>query len=324
MRLNKNTLDSISSSKEDELKSEVKHLNDINKRYKEHIKNLETQVNNLIHITPPKIVKKAVRSGDYKLRIIIPDLHGDKMCTESVGAMFADLKRIKIPKGSEIVILGDLLDCGGWLAEKFTMGFVAETETSFQQDVASTNFFLDDLQGITKNIPIHYLEGNHEHRLEQWVVTKTLRHQDDAEMLRNMVGPESVLALPKRNIKFYRRGGFHDGISIRGTIKRGNCYFNHGIAANVHAAKTHVEKFGANICFGHIHRAQEFYTRIVGVGTVLGTCPGTMSQLQPFYGHNGMSGHVNGYGIQIVDKSEAFLHINIPIIDGMSYLGHLL
>jgi UDP-2,3-diacylglucosamine pyrophosphatase LpxH len=324
MKLNKNTLDSISFSKEDELKSEVKHLNDLNKRYKEHIKNLETQVNNLIHITPPNIVKKTVRSGDYKLRIIIPDLHGDKMCTESVGAMFADLKRIKIPKGSEIVILGDLLDCGGWLAEKFVLGFVAETETSFMQDVASTNYFLNDLQGITKNIPIHYLEGNHEHRLEQWCVTRTLRHQDDAEMLRQMVGPESVLDLPKRNIKFYRRGEFYHKLPLRGAIKLGLCHFTHGICANMHAAKTHADKFGGNVCYGHTHRMDSWQGRSVSTGTFGAWCPGTLSQLQPLYGHNNISGWTNGYAIQIVDKSEAFLHINIPIIDGMSYLGHLL
>lgn len=248
-------------------------------------------------------------------RVIIPDSHGNKISRHAASAFLADLKRIS-PK--EIVMLGDHLDCGGFLAQHHAMGYVAECDDSYEDDVAATNEFLDQIQKAAPKARIHYIEGNHESRVEKWCVTMALRSKRDAGMLLSAFGPIAALRLDKRGIAYYRTNGRYHGVTVPGTIRLGKCHFTHGFGFGRNATMDHVCKAAASIVHGHTHRSQGAVIRTIGTGVVSGYCPGTLAQLQPMYAHNRPTDWSHGYGYQIVDKTGQFIHLNVPIVNGRS------
>jgi len=193
--------------------------------------------------------KPAKRSrNDTLCRVIIPDSHGCFIDEKAASSMLQD---IKVLKPQSIIMLGDHIDCGGFLAEHHTLGFVAEADYSFEDDCNATNQFLDQLQKAAPNATIEYLEGNHERRIEKWIVTQTRRHQKDAKHLHDRYSTSAVLFLEKRCVKFWSQGAFHEGLSIPATIKRDGCYFTHGEFTSKNAAMAHLNKYNANIWYGH-------------------------------------------------------------------------
>src|SRR5262245_1186760 len=50
-------------------------------------------------------------------RVIVPDSHGCYIDPEACKAFLADLEQLR---PAEVVMLGDHLDCGGWLAQHHT------------------------------------------------------------------------------------------------------------------------------------------------------------------------------------------------------------
>lgn len=261
-----------------------------------------------------KVVRKGVRET---VRVIIPDSHGDSICRPAAAAMLADIKRLN---PDEIIMLGDALDCGGFLAQHHTLGYVAESERTFEADVKACNEFLDLLQNTAKSASITYIEGNHESRIEKWCITAALRNARDARFLLDRFGPEAVLSLKNRGIKYIKTSERYDDLPIPGTIRRGKCYFTHGIGHGKHATHQHVTRFGASVVHGHTHRAQSSIIRLVDGGVVGAWCPGTLSQLQPFYMHTSITDWSHGYGVQFVQSSGEFMHINVPIVNGQSML----
>lgn len=251
------------------------------------------------------------------LRVIIPDSHGCHIDQDAASAFLTDLDMLK---PAEVVMLGDHLDCGGFLAAHHTENFVAETDYTFEDDVAAANVFLDEVQKRVGKVPVHYISGNHERRVEKWILTQKLRNQSDAEYLLRLFGPATVLRLADRGIEYYSETDFHCGLVIRGTIKLGHCHFTHGSSTAKHAASAMVDKFGGNVVFGHTHRADAFVRRTVSQGAIGAWNPGCLCQLQPYYGLTNLSNWSHGYGLQIVQDDGSFLHINVPIVDGRSYM----
>jgi len=264
----------------------------------------------------PSRQSSKTQSGDFT-RVIIPDSHGCHIDPEAAAAFLSDLEALR-PR--EIIMLGDHLDCGGFLAQHHTMGFVAETEYSFDDDVGACNQFLDEIQRRAPGAEILYLEGNHERRIEKWCVTQALANQKDANLLRRMFSTEAVLSLEKRGVKIFKQGVKYDGLPIPATIKRGKCHFTHSDRCSVHAAAAILSAFGGNVVYGHTHRADSFTRRTVTGGVIGAWNPGCLCKLQPYWNHTAITGHSHGYAIQFQRESEEFLHVNVPIIDGKSLL----
>ena len=66
--------------------------------------------------------KRPTKDDDTFCRVIIPDSHGCYIDEGAAAAMLADLAVIR---PASIIMLGDHLDCGGFLAQHHTIGFVA-------------------------------------------------------------------------------------------------------------------------------------------------------------------------------------------------------
>ena len=270
--------------------------------------------------TVPRGRKTKSSKTDY-VRFIVPDVHGCHMDKKAVAAMLGDLESLK-PK--EIIIMGDFLSCDGFLAQHFTLAYVTQSTYSYDDDVGAAFDLLNKIQAAAPNAEIHYIEGNHEARVEKYCVTTAQRSGSpnvsvEAEHLRLLYGTEYVLDLEKRGIPLYRQGQFYHGLGIPATIKLGKCHFTHGITTSQNAAKVHVERFGGNVVFGHTHRADSYHIRTVGSGVIGAWSPGCLCELQPLYMHQTVSNWSHGYGIQLVKSNGDFLHINVPIRDGKSH-----
>lgn len=269
--------------------------------------------------------KAKASKGGVTLRVIVPDSHGCFVDQSAAAAMLAD---IRLLKPSSIILLGDHLDCGGFLAEHHTWGYVAETDYSFEDDVEATNQFLDQLQSAAPHAIIEYLEGNHERRIEKWIVTDALRSgkgsRSDVKMLNSMFSTQTVLGLDRRKIPIYKQGEWYDGCHVPGTILRDNCYFTHGQFTSKAAAAAHLAKYNSNIWFGHTHRMDMATKRTVSSGPIGAWNPGCLCQLQPYWMHQNLTDWVNGYGIQLVQRGLGHLNLQIPIINGVSYLSPLI
>lgn len=263
---------------------------------------------------------KHKKSGKSFCRVIIPDTHGCKIDKEAAAILLSDIEKL-CPL--EIVWLGDHLDCGGFLAQHHVMGYVADTLYTFEEDVAAANHFMDRVQEAAPGSDHHYLEGNHERRIEKWIVTQTLQNPKDAQYLHNLFSVEKVLHIKERGINFYKQGVRYHDLPIPATIKLGHCHFTHGSSTSKNAAKAHVEMFSGNVVYGHTHRPDSFSIRTVKEGLISAWSPGCLCELQPLWQHTSITGWGHGYGLQIVQPSGEFLHINIPILDGKSYLMDL-
>lgn len=268
-------------------------------------------------IVRPQIQMKL--PGD-RLRIIAGDIHGSRMDRAAVGAFLADVKRLQ---PHEIILIGDIVDCGGFLAAHHTWGYVAQTIYTYDQDIMAANHFLDQLREAAPSAVIVLLEGNHEQRVEKWCVTTAMRggNPADAEGLRRRNAPEYLLRLAERGIRYYRMANYYDGLPVPGFIKRGKCLFTHGSFVTAkHATNTIQAKIAGNVVFGNTHREQAERVRRVNVGIVGAWNPGCLCELQPLWLNTNPADWTHGYAVQFVARSENFLHLNVPLVSGKSLL----
>lgn len=253
-------------------------------------------------------------------RLIVNDIHGSLMDRDAVDAFLND---IPLWSPSEVVINGDLIECGGWLAKHHTLGFVAQTDYSFQQDIAAANWFLDQIQERAPEAVIHFIAGNHDDRIEKWIVDQTMAHNRDAEFLTALCGPRQLLRLDERGIAYYERSKVHQKGLPPGWIKLGKVHFTHDLGTSKHAASSAISKTAGNVVFAHSHREDSATMVLPGVGLVKAWNPGCLCQLQPLWRHSDPTNWSHGYAVQMVDKAGNFLHHNIPIWEGRSLVGSL-
>ncbi len=250
-----------------------------------------------------------------KIRVIVPDSHGNHIDKRAEAAFLGDLKNLA---PSEIVMLGDHIDAGGTFnAHQRT--YTNEFTESYEDDTSACNGFLDNIQRLAPVASVHYIEGNHEQHIERWA-SRNFASKKDADAMLEHFGPQKVLCLKQRAIRYYKRSEFYQGISIPGTIKLGRCFFVHGISHSKNCAAQHLARFGASVVFGHVHRSQSTIERTVTSDGIGAWCPGTLAKLQPLYLHTQPSSWSHGYGVQFVNNSGMFLHVNVPIISGKSLL----
>lgn len=254
------------------------------------------------------------------IRVICNDVHGSMMDKEAVNAFLADLKNWN---PNEVVLNGDIIECGGFLAAHHTLGYVAQTEYSWQQDIAAGNWFLDEVQKAAPNAVIHFIEGNHEDRVERWIVDQTMRHNRDSEFLRAMLSPKTLLRLDERGVKYYERGKHHiDGLPP-GWIKLGKIFFVHELGGGKNAASKAVGTTAGNVVFAHTHQEDSSTLVLPGVGLVKAWNPGCLCERQPLWRHSNPTNWSHGYGVQFIEGNGEFIHVNVPIFEGRSLVGSL-
>lgn len=256
------------------------------------------------------------------VRVFVPDSHGASVDKGAQKAFLADLDFLK---PEEIVWIGDHLDCGGFLAQHHTLGFVPETRRTFAEDVAEANAFLDAVAKLCPSSSQTYIEGNHEHRLEKWCIEQGLQKEEDVDFLLKRFGVAAVLNLEGRGIRHVEYGKKYDGLTVPGAIKlgKGKSIATHGSFAGVSAARKMLQRWGCSVFFGHIHRLEAITESNATSGTMGAWAVGLLATQQPYYQATRPTGHTQGYTFQIEQPSGDFIAIQVPIIEGVSYLGAL-
>lgn len=260
------------------------------------------------------------KSNAGSIRVIIPDSHGSHINWQAAHACLADIARLN---PSEVVMLGDHLDCGGWLAKHHVLGFVPETTSSFEEDIGATNQFLDDVQNAAPAAKIYYIEGNHEHRIEKEIIKLTAGHPRDSAMMMRMWGPQAVLHLDKRKIEWIGREKKYN-CHRRGMIKLGRMAFMHGKRCGPHAAHNTLRQTKCNTGIGHGHRML-MAIQESAEDSMLGCWMfGCLCEMSPLYYDTDPTDWAHGYGVQAIAKDGTFSTIQSVILDGKSLMANLL
>jgi hypothetical protein len=263
----------------------------------------------------------AHQSKSESVRVTAGDVHGMMMDRAAVDAFLRDVKTLN---PDEIVLGGDIVECGGWLAKHMPIGFVATCDYSYQEDVRAAAWFLDELQEAAPNAALHYLEGNHEDRVERWCVDQTMAHGRDADFLRLAFSPFALLRLEERGIPYYRRTEIYGAGLPRGWMKIGRMFFTHSLAYSKNAARDAAIKTAGNVTYFCTHREDTATVVFPGVGIVKAFNPGCLSQMQPIWKHSDPTSWSQGYGIDFIAKSGSFLRVHVPIWRGESLAGSMI
>lgn len=300
----------------DKPQTEIKRLNKL-------LEQQQRQIDRLRGMKRTAFGKALTRSRKQGfVRIVFGDIHGSYLDAQAVSAFLED---VRLLKPAELICVGDLLDCAGFLAEHHTIGVVPQLDYTYEHDSGAANDFLDSLAKASGNAPCTVLEGNHEARIQRWIAKATIRNVADARMLERMYGAAAVLKLEDRNIRWIRRHEIYDDLSIHGTIRlRPGAVAQHGEAyCGVNATRQLLQALGKNVFHGHTHRLCAIYgenlaSDLVGVNT------GCLCQKRPLYGLTKTTGWMHGYAVQFVQPGQGFLAIPVPIVGGVSYLAPLL
>jgi hypothetical protein len=258
----------------------------------------------------PATKKVPLSKKKSHLRVILADTHGCHLDRTIWRHVLSDIQALK---PDEYVLMGDMVDCGGFLAKMHVLGYVHESLYSYEDDIEAGNALLDEIQKASPDATIHYLEGNHEDRVERWVMSTVQHSTQDAEFLRKQVSPEYLLELEKRGIKYYRRGQTYDDFTVGGLIRLGKCLFCHEARGGINAAQKMLNMYAANIVFGHTHKQDSAVTYKPGVGQISAHNPGCLRDRQPSWHDKVPTGWSQGYAVQLVRNDGGFLHVNVPV-----------
>ena len=173
-----------------------------------------------------------------------------------------------------IILGGDIMDCEA--LSKFDKN---KGTLSFVEEVQRTRAFLDDLQKTFPDTMITYVMGNHEERLEKYILKNA---PDIAEL---GYGVEDVLELEKRNIQFVdnRKLKASDNTFFKFgqfTILHGH---EMGICPTVSPAHRFLERAKGNVILGHIHAPDEKFTTCIDGSVLRCYSVGTLAKLNPLY-----------------------------------------
>jgi hypothetical protein len=254
------------------------------------------------------------------VRVCAGDFHGMRMDRAAVEAFLADLKRWD---PDEIVLGGDLIDCSGWLAKHHPIGFVAETDYTYQEDIICGNWILDEVIKAAPSARIIYLQGNHEERVERNIIDLVASNRRDADFLMSLASPQKLLNLEERGVEFFHsRENYVPGAPL-GWIKLGKIFFTHSVSTSKNAARDSAARTDGNLVYFHTHRRDESTLKSPGVGVFAASNPGCMCKFQPIYSASRPDEWAHGYQVQFVAKSGLFQSVNVLINEGQSLVGPL-
>ncbi len=303
--------------------AKIAELKDELRAVKADNKDLLSEYTDMVKARPVKKIpkKKRAKIKAEFVRVCAGDVHGMMMDRAAVEAFLAD---VKVLNPDQIVLGGDIVECGGWLAKHHADRYIALTNYSYQEDIAAGNWFLDELQKAAPSAEIIYIEGNHCERVEVWAIDQVQSRRRDAEFLYEAFSPESLLRLKERGIKYYRRGVNHVPGLPNGWIKLGKMFFTHTLGTSANAARQAVIKTAGNVTFWHTHREDSATVVLPGVGIVKAFNPGCLCTLQPVWRNSDPTSWSHGYGIDFIAPSENFQRIHVPIWNGETLAGSMI
>lgn len=202
-----------------------------------------------------KVRRRAAKTRTY---VVVSDVHvpyQDPVCCAAVGQLLRDLA----PTG--LIVNGDFLDF--YELSRYNSNSVAAMEGKRIVDTfAAGNKQLDEWLALAgpQCRDNHFLDGNHEGRLKDW-----LRSGNNSAFLDDdSLDIGHRLRFKERNVTYHR--GEHSQLML------GNLIITHGRWCNKYHAAKHLDEFRHSVLYGHTHAPQTYsasayQTQQVATGT---------------------------------------------------------
>lgn len=202
--------------------------------------------------------------------LVLPDMH---VPAHDTAAYDAILQYIRDERFDEFVQLGDFLDLDSVSSHK-PEAILEREGARIQEEFDAGNVVLDELTDAlstnNKSCRKVLLKGNHEWRLDRYI--------EENPSLHGALSIETALNLKDRGIEYVECYPSGDLYQI------GHAYFFHGIYTGSNHAKKHVDHFGVNMFYGHVHSVQTHSKQIHGKGTtIVGQSLGCLCEYNPPY-----------------------------------------
>lgn len=172
---------------------------------------------------------------------------------------------IKAWKPNYIILNGDILDM--YACSSFDKS--PDRKDSFMEELEEGNAFLDEVEAISGDAQIVFLEGNHEYRFDRYLKNK-------ARALYGIVTLPGLLHMDDRDWTYLKYGKF---------FTLGKLNWGHGYRVSKHSgysARSHYDSFGLSMNFGHCHRVGQYHVTNYQ-GDFVVTEGGCLCQLTPEY-----------------------------------------
>lgn len=219
-------------------------------------------------------------SIDHQRLLVLSDIH---FPYHDRDALMIALKEGKRREVDSILLNGDILDF--YQLSKFTKDF---RKKSVRAEIDTFRYFIDQLKQRFPETTIYFKFGNHEQRLERWIM-------NNAQMFDGLFNIENIIQFNDHGIIYLK-----DNIGVKfGDL---NIIHGHEIRTGIgviNVARTYYLKAQANILLGHWHQNQEYITRDIA-GNIKGAwAQGCLCRLDAEYtfGLNQWN-----HGFSIVDK----------------------
>jgi predicted phosphodiesterase len=230
---------------------------------------------------------------------ILSDVH---IPYHSVAAIECAVKYLKQEKCDTILLNGDIWDC--FMLSSFDKDH--RGADSVKSELEKVGYFLDYIHEEFPKAKIVYREGNHEYRLERFLMANALELLD----MDQFHLPE-LLSFKKRGI---------DWVNEKRVIRVGDLSIIHGhelssgISAPVNPARGLFLKFKASALMGHCHQTSE-HTEKTGLGEIISCWSvACLADLNPLY--RPINPYNHGYAHVRMYSATDFHVSNRRIIDG--------
>lgn len=207
----------------------------------------------------------------------------------------------------KIVLGGDIMDC-----ESLSKFDKSKNTVSFSTEIEETKKFLTELRMTFPNAEIVYIMGNHEERLEKYIIKNAPELQGVADSIPLLLDfkAHNILFVDNRRIKskygmFYKVRNF--------TIIHGH---ELGICPIISPAHKFLEKAKDNLILGHIHTSDEKVSTTIDGKIIRCYSVGTLAKLSPMY--MPFNSWVQGFCIMEL-REDGDIVRNFRIFDGKIY-----
>ena len=229
--------------------------------------------------------------------IVLPDTQIPYEDKQTCKAVF---KYIKDFQPDEIIQLGDFLDFD--CISHWQKGNERIINKKLRKEYVAGNEFLDQLQSVAPKSKIVIIQGNHDQRIEKYL--------DANPAGEGYLEFETCLKLKERGIKFVK---FWDKGT---TYKIGHATFIHGLYTGDQHAKKHVQQYGTNIFYGHLHDIQNYSQVHKGDNkTLVGQSLGCLCEYNQSYMKGKPSRWQQGFGVFYFQPNGFFNYYVVRIFN---------
>ena len=246
----------------------------------------------------PKGIKSNKENEIFKTYLYVADNHVPE---HNIPANRAVHKLMEDIKFDGFRIVGDFVDLGSishWNEHKRK---TLETQR-IKKDYIIANALLDEYdKRLPKNCDKAYFWGNHEDWYNQLI--------EKMPVLEGMLNPTDELHLVKRGYKVFDK--------LNHIEKIGRLSTTHGVYANVHAVKKHIDEFKTNVLFFHTHRiGSRSSSSPAKEIAIVGYNGGCLCDKNPDYLRNKPNKWSHGFTIVYYMPNGYFFVDNIRIVKG--------